>query len=161
MAGIGGFVTVINGTENFNNASNAVSTSVTATSDLTDFIGEVTSISMPELSITDIDVSSFDSPGNFMVFKAGSIDPGLIDVELNYDAVVDPLLLAAVGNENEIWQISFPDDSTWKCNGYISKVGGGSSAPNDKVSRVASIKCEGVPTQSVTFTNPDAPNTNP
>ena len=130
MAGIGGFATTIAGSVN------------------TTPIGEITSISLPELGMTDIDVSSFDSSSNFMEFVGGSVDPGVIDVELNYDGDVDTLLLAALGDANETWTITFPDASTWATNGYINKMGGGSSAPNDKISRVVSIKCSGVPSHS-------------
>ena len=154
MAGQGGFATRLNGVENFNEAGNS---SATAVSDLASFIGEITSISLPELGVTDIDVSSMDSVSNHMEFVAGSIDPGLIDIELNYDKTEDAALLAAVRDPNEVWQISFPDESIWKCVGYIDKVGGGTSAPNDKITRVASIKCSGIPTQSTNFIAPPAP----
>jgi hypothetical protein len=154
MAGIGGFVTILNGIENFNTSNN---TSATAVSDLTDFIGEVTSMSLPELGMTDIDVSSFDSASNFMEFVGGSIDPGVIDVELNYSAAQDALLLSALRDANETWQLTFSDSSIWKTDGYINKIGGGTSAPNDKISRVVSIKCSGVPTQSASFIAPLAP----
>ena len=154
MAGQGGFATRLNGVENFNVSNN---TSATAVSDLAGFIGEITSISLPELGVTDIDVSSFDSGSNFMEFVGGSVDPGVIDIELNYDASEDTALLAALGDDNEVWQITFPDSSIWKSVGYMNKIGGGSSAPNDKVSRVASIKCTGVPTQSASFIAPPAP----
>jgi len=154
MAGIGGFTTILNGTENFNTSNN---TAATAVSDLTDFIGEVTSISLPELGMTDIDVSSFDSASNFMEFIGGSVDPGVIDIELNYDKAEDALLLGSLRDANEIWQITFSDSSIWKSDGYVNKIGGGTSAPNDKISRVASIKCSGVPTQSASFVAPAAP----
>ncbi len=130
MAGQGGFATTIAGSVN------------------TTPIGEITSISLPELGMTDIDVSSFDSSNNFMEFVGGSVDPGVIDVELNYDGDQDTLLLAALGDANETWTITFPDASTWATNGYINKMGGGTTAPNDKISRVVSIKCSGVPTHS-------------
>ncbi len=154
MAGTGGFVTRLNGTENFNVAGN---TSAAATTSLASFIGEVVNISLPEIGITDIDVSSFDSASNYMEFVGGSKDPGVIDIELNYDKDEEALLLAAVGAANEIWQISFPDDSIWKSVGYINKIMGGTSAPNDKISGVASIKLTGVPTQSTSFVAPSAP----
>ena len=134
MAGQGGFVTTLGGSSNFTG---------------TNVIGEITSISLPELGMTDIDVSSFDSANNFMEFVGGSVDPGVIDIELNYDKDEDVLLLAALGDVNETWTITFPDSSTWASVGYINKMGGGSSAPNDKISRVLSIKCSGVPTHSV------------
>ena len=154
MAGTGGFVTRLNGTENFNVAGN---TSAAATTSLASFIGEVVNISLPEIGITDIDVSSFDSASNYMEFVGGSKDPGVIDIELNYDKDEDALLLAAVGDANEVWQITFPDSSIWKSAGYVNKVGGGTAAPNDKINRVASIKLSGVPTQSASFIAPAAP----
>ena len=133
MAGIGGFKTFIVGSSNM--------TAVTG-------IVEVTSISLPELGVTDIDVSSFDSASNFMEFVGGSVDPGVIDLELNYNAAIDTLILAAIGDVNETWTITFSDASTWASNGYVNKMGGGTSAPNDKISRVMSIKCSGVPTHT-------------
>lgn len=133
MAGQGGFVTTLGGSSNFTG---------------TNVIGEITSISLPELGMTDIDVSSFDSANNYMEFIGGSIDPGVIDVELNYDADEDALVLAALGDVNETWTITFPDASTWATDGYINKMGGGTTAPNDKITRVLSIKCSGVPTHT-------------
>jgi hypothetical protein len=95
------------------------------------------------VTLTDIDVSSFDSTENFMEFIGGSKDPGVIDVELNYDATMDATLVGALGAANETWTITFSDASTWATDGYINKMGGGTSAPNDKISRVVSIKCSG------------------
>jgi len=132
MAGIGGFATTIGGSSNFTGTS---------------VIGEISKISLPELGVTDIDVSSMDSASNFMEFIGGSVDPGVIDIELNYDDDVDYALLSAVGDVNETWTITFPDGATWATSGYINKLGGGSSGPNEKITRVASIKCSGVPTQ--------------
>jgi hypothetical protein len=134
MAGQGGFKTTLGGSSNFTGTS---------------VVSEITSISLPELGMTDIDVSSFDSANNYMEFIGGSVDPGVIDIELNYDKAVDALLIAALGDVNETWTITFPDASTWATNGYINKMGGGTSAPNDKISRVLSIKCSGIPTHSV------------
>lgn len=132
MAGQGGFATTITGAVNF-----------------TSTIGEIVSISLPELGMTDIDVSSMSSASNYMEFVGGSIDPGVIDVELNYDKAQDALLFAAIGDDNEKWTITFPDSSTWASDGYINKMGGGTSAPNDKISRVVSIKCSGVSSHTV------------
>jgi hypothetical protein len=155
MAGIGGFFTRLNGVNNFGNT--VAPTSTTATSDIRGFIGEVTNISLPETGLTDIDVSSFDSTSNHMEFVGGSKDPGVIDIELNFDKAEEDLLLDALRDPNEVWQISYPDNSIYKCNGYINKIGGGSAAPNDKVTRVVSIKCSGKPTQSASFIAPEVP----
>jgi hypothetical protein len=128
MAGIGGFQTTVKGAVSF-----------------TGDVVEVTNISFPELSVTDIDVSSFDSEDNFMEFVGGSVDPGVIDLELNYDKTQDVAMLASLGLANEDFTVTFPDGSTWVTDGYVNKIGGGTSAPNDKISRVMSIKCSGVP----------------
>jgi hypothetical protein len=152
MAGQGGFATRLNGTINFA-VSSTSNTSFTA---VDGYIGEVTSISLPELGVTDIDVSSFDSAQNYMEFVGGSIDPGVIDIELNYDADETDDLIAAINDANEEWQLTFPDGSYWRGTGYINKVGGGTTAPNDKISSVASIKMSGIPTHSTTFLSPGA-----
>ena len=154
MSGIGGFGTRINGTENFNTAANS---SATAVASLTDFMGEVTNISLAEISRSDIDVSSMDSAQNFMEYVGGSIEPGTIDIELNYDPDQLALALAAVGDANEIWQISFPDESIFKSVGFLSKAFGGNTTHNDKISGTASIKLSGIPTASTSFIAPSAP----
>ena len=134
MAGQGGYGITVTGEANF-----------TATTG----IGEVTSISLPEVTIGDIDVSSFDSASNFMEYVGGQKEPGVIDFELNYAKATDAALILALGDANEKWTITFPDDSTWASKGYINKMAGGSTDPNGKISRVVSIKCSGVPTHIV------------
>lgn len=154
MAGQGGFGIKINGTENFNTAANS---SATAVASLTDFMGEVTNISMPEMGRSDIDVSSFDSASNMMEFIGGQIDTGTIDIQLNYDPDELELAIAAIDDVNEIWQVSFPDESIFKSDGYLNKALGGDTSPNGKISGVASIKLSGVPTASTSFVAPSAP----
>ena len=145
MAGIGGFVTRLNGgtaaTNNFQ-----LNTSITAVTSLTGFVAEVVKFSLPEVGLTDIDVSSMDSTENYLEYVSGSADPGVIDIELNYAKANDVLVVAALGDANEIWSLTFPDSSRWSCSGYVNKIGGGTSGPNEKMSRVLSIKCSGKPT---------------
>lgn len=149
--GIGGFATRLNGSVSFPNGE----TSATAVSEITGYIGEVVGIQCPELAKTDIDVSSFDSDGNFMEFVPGSTDPGLIDVELNYDAAVEEDLLAAyLLAANQTWTISYPNGTSWRTDGYINKMKGGNATSNDKLSSVLSIKCSGLPTQATSFVVP-------
>ena len=154
MAGIGGFGIRINGTENFNEAAN---TSAANTADLASFLGEVTSISIGEQTRSDIDVSSFDSANNVMEFIGGQIDPGTIDIELNYNPDELALAIAAMTDVNEIWQISFPDDSVFQSDGFFTKAVGGDTDPNGKISGTASIKLSGIPTASTSFIAPQAP----
>jgi hypothetical protein len=128
MAGIGGFATTLKGSVSF--TSNVL---------------EIVKIDLPEVSVTDIDVSSMDSTSNFMEFIGGSIDPGVIDIEVNYDAVHEAAVEDAILLANESWTITFPDGATWVTDGYINKMGAGTAGTNEKIGRVMSIKCSGIP----------------
>jgi hypothetical protein len=112
---------------------------------------------MPEVVVGEIDVSSFDSASNFMEYVSGHKEPGTIDLTLNYDADQLALAIAAIGDTNEIWQLSFPDDSIYKSVGFLSKAVGGDAAPNSKIAGVAAIKLSGIPTASTSFVAPAAP----
>ena len=146
MAGQGGFATRLNGTVNF-----PWSTSWTAVSQVTNYVAEVVSITPPELTKTDIDVSSMDSAENFMEFIGGSTDGGIVDVELNYDASEDDLIIAALNDANEKWYLTFQDGSNWQTVGYLNKHGGGTAGTNEKVGRILSLKCSGVPTHATSI----------
>jgi len=154
MAGIGGFGIRVNGKENFNVSGNTSAETVTS---LSAYVGDITSISMPEVTVGDIDVSSFDSASNFMEYVGGQKEPGTLDMEVNYVPADLVDAIAAVGEANEVWQLSFPDGSIFKSNGYINKAVGGSTDPNGKISGVLGIKLSGIPTQSTSFTAPAAP----
>ena len=133
MAGIGGFKTTLGGSSNFTG---------------TNVISEVSTISLPELSVSDIDVSSMDSAQNYMEFIGGSIDPGQMDLEINYTPAQRALALAAVGDVNETWTLTFPDGSTYATDGYINKNGAGTAGTNEKLSSSLGIKCSGIPTHT-------------
>ena len=60
MAGQGGFGTTLKGSVSFTTGAE---------------IADVISVSLPELSMTDIDISTMDSASNYMEFIGGSIDP--------------------------------------------------------------------------------------
>lgn len=148
MAGQGGFATRLNGTINF-----PWSTSFTSVASITGFVAEVVSIAPSELTKSDIDVSSMDSTENFMEFIGGSIDPGTIDVELNHDASENDDILAALGNANEKWYLTWPDGSGFQTVGSLNKQGGGTFGVNEKVGRVLSIKCSGIPSHTTSVNN--------
>jgi hypothetical protein len=131
MAGIGGFATTLGGSVNFTG---------------TNVISEVVSIALPELSMTDIDVSSMASASNYMEFIGGSVDPGQMDLIVNYTPAQRGLSIAAVGDVNETWTLTFPDGSSYATNGYINKNGAGTAGTNEKITSSIGIKCSGVPT---------------
>ena len=129
MAGIGGFATTISGSIDFTAGAE---------------ISEVVTIALPELSATDIDVSSMDSASNFMEFIPGSVDPGQMDLVVNYTEEQRGLSIAAVGVVQD-WTITFPDSSTYVTEGYINKNGAGTAGPNEKITSSIGIKCSGLP----------------
>ena len=128
--GIGGFKTTVSGATDF-----------TATAG----IGEIISISLPELGVTDIDVSTMDSASNYMEYIPGSVEPGVMEIEVNYDDDADALFLAALATV-QVYTITFPDNSTYATSGYMNKAGGGTAGTNEKITRNVSIKCSGLPT---------------
>jgi hypothetical protein len=132
MGGIGGYKTTISG----------------ATS-ITSGVVEVTNVSFPEIAVTDIDVTSFDSVSNYGEHIAGMKDPGVIDLEVNYDPTSLAAMIAAIGLVNEAWTILLPDTSTYVVDGYISKAVGGSTDNTTKIPGVLSIQCSGVPVFTV------------
>ena len=139
----GGFITKLNSSTSTNFALN---TSVTTITSITSFVGEVIKFSLPEVGITDIDVSTMDSTDNYMEYIGGSADPGSIELELNYNAANDDKLIDIFGSVPETWHLTFPDNSRWSCSGYINKLGGGTAGPNEKITRTIGIKCSGKPT---------------
>ena len=129
MAGIGGFTMNV-----------AFGTHFTS-------VAQISTASLPELTKTDIDVSSMDSVENFMEFIGGATDPGQLDIELNYTSAMDVSILTAFNAANADVVITFSDASTWTSDAYINKMGGGTSGTNEKISRTLGFKCSGKPTQ--------------
>ena len=123
-------------------------TTITGTAQLTSSALEITSIALPELGVTDIDVSSMDSASNYMEFVPGSVDPGVIDIALNYAPSSETTILASLAADPEKFTITFPDASTWATVGYVNKMGGGTADKNEKIDRTLSIKCSGLPTHT-------------
>jgi hypothetical protein len=156
MAGIGGFATKINGSEDFQNFN----TNATSVSELNGDIRHIVTVVDPEISMTDIDVSSMDSAQNYMEFIGGSKDPGQIDVIVNYSSDDFDEILDAFGEDNQIWTVSFPDESSLSVDGYLNKLGAGTAGTNEKLTRSVGIKCSGTPTHNATFVLPPANNTN-
>ena len=134
---INGFATTLGGSVNFTG---------------TNVISEISSLTLPKLEVTDIEVTSMDSAGNHMEFIPGATNPGVIDLTANYLEAQDLLMSAIVGGTNvaETWTITLPDGATWATLGYVNGFGAGEATNNDKISREFSIKCSGLPTHTTT-----------
>ena len=127
------------------------------------YIGDLTGIGGPNMSVDTIDVTAHDSTGGFREFVAGLIDGGDITFEGN-------LLTAAAGDEiielaeeraNVLFIVKFPTSGTivadannreaWLLAGSV--VGFETNAPHDgKIGFSASIKLTGQPFLTSTYT---------
>ena len=111
-------------------------------------IGNITNVGNTQTRDT-IDISTMDSTSKFREFIAGMADAGELTFTCNYDG-------SAAGTANDLstfYQagtvyntlVTFPDASTWTCNGLFSSLG--HAIPfDDKISQDVTIKLTGVPT---------------
>jgi len=119
-------------------------------------IGNITSISGPDMSRDSIDKSSMDSTSKWREFIPGMLDSGEVTVEVNYDG-------ADSGTANDLdvkktataltWIINFGDSTTtsetnssnFSASGFIT--GLGYAIPfDDKISQSVTLKFTGSPT---------------
>lgn len=106
-------------------------------------IAQITSISLPEVSCDDIDVTSMDSTDDAKEFVAGLIDSGSLGLELSYEKSNYSNLLGAV-RISDTYTLTFKDGSTLVFTGYLKSVGG--DMPVDgKITNSATFKVSGLP----------------
>jgi hypothetical protein len=115
----------------------------------TGVIAEIISVGLSGQDVTDIDVSSMDSPDGWMEFIPGMINAGEIQLNILYSAAQMDAILDALGGgaeqENEDWTITFSDGSTFVCSGYLKSLG--TQIPmNDKIAQTVGLKLSGKPT---------------
>jgi len=122
-----------------------------------DYIGQLTGIGGPNLSVDTIDVTAHDSTGGYREFVAGLIDGGDISLEGNLltAAAGDEMLDLADLRENIVFRVKFPTASgstgwNWLFAGAL--VNFETDAPHDgKVGFSASIKLTGQPFMTSTY----------
>ena len=100
--------------------------------------------SISGVDVSDVDVTHLTSTQQWMEFIGGLKDPGTLDCEILYEKDELQKLYAAMGR-TQTWTITFPDTSTFVCDGYVK------SAPieiprDDAMVCSASIKLSGKPT---------------
>ncbi|MEU9972350.1 phage tail tube protein [Streptomyces sp. NPDC051014] len=113
-------------------------------------IGDATGISGPGLSRDTIDVSSHDSPDQWMEFLGGMKDGGEVSVDINYQpAHHDTLVDDFDDDEPRSYQLVFPDEdsTTWGIKAIMT--GFEPDSPyDDKLSAKLTFKVTGKPTLS-------------
>lgn len=110
-------------------------------------IANITSIEGPGIEREEIDVTAHDSDGNYMEFVPGLVDPGEVEIEVNYDPSVHDALVADFDeNEPRNWQLVFPDAAatTWSISAFLSAFS--PEAPvDDKLAASMTFKVTGKP----------------
>ena len=113
-------------------------------------IADATGISGPGLSRETLDVTSHQSPEQWMEFVGGLKDGGEVSVDVNYDpANHDALIADFDDDEPRNYQLVFPDpdETTWAFSAILT--GFEPDAPyDDKLSASLTFKVSGKPTIS-------------
>jgi hypothetical protein len=109
-------------------------------------IGNLRSITLPNMERVFFDTSSMSSTNDWRTFLGGMIDAGEATFELVFDKAVVVTLHSAIVAVNEVWTILFSNGSTWACSGGVKSQGGGSSNIDDTVIWNLTIKFSGEPT---------------
>ena len=116
-------------------------------------VGDIISISGPNISIDSIDISSMDSSNKFGEFIPGMLDAGELTFEVNYDGsaggTANDLQTALTTEAAETWTITFPDTagSNWVVSGFVSALG--NAIPfDDKITQSLTITFTGLPAWS-------------
>jgi len=86
-------------------------------------IGNVVSIGLPNMTMTDVDITEItDTVAKFI---PGVIDAGELTVGLHYEPdQADTLLTAFTARTAEVWTITFSNSKTFAFTGYIKGMGG-------------------------------------
>jgi len=108
-------------------------------------IAEVNSITGPDMSRGQIDVTSLDSTGGYREFKAGFRDGGTVTLDMNFTRdTYDDMKLDFEDDELKYYQIVFPDaaETTLDFAGLVT--GLSTAVPmDDKVTASVTIKISG------------------
>lgn len=113
-------------------------------------IGMINRINIDGFDTTEIDVSTMNAPGGYMIFVEGMKDAKQITLELVYEGSQAAAIVAAkvAGPTKQAWTIVFPDGFSYVQQGYIKSMGI-QTPMNDKVSQQVVLRMSGPPTFNV------------
>lgn len=143
------------------NIIRAIGTSLTKTksADETEdwIVGSLTSIGEIGLEISEIDVTTLDSPDGAKEYMAGDMDAGecpiagYIKKKDDEQTVVKMMSLIKSGSL-ENWIVTFPSGATWKFDAFIKSFKTGEETPDGLISFSGTLRISGMPeyTPSVT-----------
>lgn len=107
-------------------------------------VAEVYEINGPSIEGSDVEATHMDSPSGYREYIPGLLDPGAVDITLNYTKAQCAALIA-VFRQKKNWTITYPDASTWTFTGYLNAFGP-SDPVDDRMTIAVTIKLAGAPT---------------
>lgn len=113
-------------------------------------VGEVNSITGPNMSRDFIDTTSLDTTGGYKTFIGSFRDPGELQLEMNFDRDEYLTMLAEFqAAAAAYWQIVLPDsgNTTFEFAGFVSAIGA-AFPKEDKITCSITIKITGQVTVS-------------
>lgn len=109
-------------------------------------IGNIRSITLPNIERASFDTSSMSSTDDFRTFLPGMVDAGEATFEVTFDKTDTTTLHTAIEAAAEVWTITLSDTSTWACSGFVTAIMGGTANIDDTVTGSVTIKFTGKPT---------------
>lgn len=84
-------------------------------------IGNVTSVSGPEIERETYDTTAHDSPDHWREFIGGLVDPGELTLELNYDPSIHDTLVGDFQDDvARDYRMIFPGGGQWDFKAFMS-----------------------------------------
>lgn len=110
--------------------------------------GEIVSVSGPNISVEDIDLTHMESPNTAREHSPGLLEGGDVQLTINYVKSQATAIYALV-QTSKWYQIKFADTANWVCQGYAN--GHSQEIPNnDKIQTTLGVKFTGKPVFATT-----------
>ena len=113
-------------------------------------VGSLTSIGEIGVEISEVEVTTLDSPDGAKEFIPGDIDPGELAfagyMKYKADQQTAVKMNALIkANTLEAWKVTFPNGATWEFDGFVKSFKTTEATPEGLIGFSASIKISGFP----------------
>lgn len=136
------------------NIIKAIGTSLTkkkSGSETTDWkIGSLTSIGEIGIEISEIDVTTLDSPDGAKEFMPGDMDAGECAIagyikKVDDEQTVSKMMALIKANSLEEWEVKFPSTATWEFSAFVKSFKTTEETPDGLIGFNASLRISGLP----------------
>lgn len=126
-------------------------TKVKNTSEANDWVvGSLTSIGEIGVEISEIDVTTLDSPDGAKEYIAGDMDAGECALagyikKSDDEATVTKMMNLISAGTNEKWVVTFPSGATWEFDAFVKSFKTTEETPDGLIGFNASLRISGLP----------------